>query len=100
VFDDCAKPKYKDDPRVYFVPGHPVLRDAMPALMSGLGVSAAGKAVMKLEEFERRTVHTLQYGSRRRRFATVAKPLLAASLALAGIVVLKTLIEGDHATNA
>ncbi|MBW3625265.1 MAG: DUF362 domain-containing protein, partial [Armatimonadetes bacterium] len=37
VFDEAAKPRYKNDPRVHFVPGHPVLRTAMPELMKGLG---------------------------------------------------------------
>ena len=50
---DMQFAKYKDDPRVYFVAGHPVLRDAMPQLMKGLGVEAPGKAVMKFEQFQR-----------------------------------------------
>ena len=45
VFDDAARPEYKNDPRVHFVPGHPVLRTAMPELMKGLGVEVPGKAV-------------------------------------------------------
>jgi hypothetical protein len=36
VFDDAAKPRYKNDPRVYFVPGHRVLQTAMPELFRGL----------------------------------------------------------------
>src|SRR5262249_16959962 len=47
VFDDAAKPRYRNDPRVHFVPGHPVLRTAMPELMKGLGVSEMGQAMMK-----------------------------------------------------
>jgi hypothetical protein len=54
VFDNAAKPEYKNDPRVYFVPSHPVLQTAMPELMKGLGVSWPGQAVMKWEQFERR----------------------------------------------
>jgi uncharacterized protein (DUF362 family) len=99
VFDDCAKPKYKLDRRVYFVPGHPVLRDAMPELMKGLGVAAAGKAMMKWEEFERRTMHTFRYGSRRRRARTVAKPVAAAGLALLGVAAINALLSsrgGNH----
>ena len=38
VVDDVAKPQYRDDPRVYFIPGHPVLANAMPQLFEGLGV--------------------------------------------------------------
>ena len=29
VFDDAARPEYRNDPRVHFVSGHPVLRKAM-----------------------------------------------------------------------
>lgn len=36
VFDDAARPEYKNDPRVFFVPGHPVLHTAMPELLRGL----------------------------------------------------------------
>jgi uncharacterized protein (DUF362 family) len=51
VIDDAAKPEYKNDPRVYFIPGHPVLRTAMPKLMGGLGVARAGKGIMKWQQF-------------------------------------------------
>ena len=36
VVDDAALPRYKNDPRVSFLPGHPVLRTAMPRLIKGL----------------------------------------------------------------
>jgi len=93
VFDDSAKPKYKNDPRVYFVPGHPVLRTAMPQLMKGLGVALPGKAMMKWEEFERATIHGLEYGSFRRKAATLAKPIAAAGLTAAGIAVASAIIK-------
>ena len=38
VFDDAAPDKYKSDPRVHFVPGHPVMETALPALMKALGI--------------------------------------------------------------
>jgi uncharacterized protein (DUF362 family) len=41
VFDDAALPKYKNDARVHFVPGHPVLDHATPELM---GILAAENA--------------------------------------------------------
>ena len=44
VFDDAALPEYRNDPRVYFVAATPVLRNAMPELMKGLGVELSGKA--------------------------------------------------------
>lgn len=91
VFDDAAKPEYKNDPRVHFVPGHPVLRDAMPELMKGLGVSLPGKTVMKFEEFQRRTMHGVQYGTPRRKVMTVARPLALAGLAVLGVAAITTL---------
>ena len=44
VFDDAARPEYKNDPRVHFVPGHPVLRTAMPELFKGTGRRAPRQA--------------------------------------------------------
>ena len=75
VFDDAAKPKYKTDPRVYFVPGHPVLRTAMPELMKGLGVSLPGNAVMKFQQFQRSFEHNVKYGTAKRKTITALKPL-------------------------
>jgi uncharacterized protein (DUF362 family) len=80
VFDDSAKPEYKNDPRVHFVPGHPVLRTAMPELMRGLGVRLPGQAVQRWQQFERRGMHELQYGSRFRQLRAVGGPLVIASL--------------------
>ena len=91
VFDDAALPKYKNDPRVYFVPGHPVLQTAMPELMKGLGVGHAGKAAMKWQEFERGTVHNLEYGTPLRKAITLAKPLVAAGVTLAAFLALTRL---------
>jgi len=100
VFDDAAKPKYKNDPRVYFVPGHPVLRDAMPELMKGLGVSAPGKAVMKWEQFERATMHKLEYSSRPRKLLAMLKVLgltgAGIAAAAASSALFKTLFR-EHA---
>ncbi|MCL4401140.1 MAG: DUF362 domain-containing protein, partial [Acidobacteria bacterium] len=53
VIDDAAKPEYKNDPRVYFIPGHPVLRTAMPELIKGLGARVSGKGFMKWQQFQR-----------------------------------------------
>jgi uncharacterized protein (DUF362 family) len=91
VFDDSAKPEYRNDPRVHFVPGHPVLRNAMPELMKGLGVNVAGQLAQRWQKFERRRMHELQYGSRARQLATVGRPLIAASLVAAAGVALGAL---------
>jgi len=85
VFDDSAKPLYKNDPRVHFVPGHPVLRTAMPELMRGLGVQLPGQAVQRWQQFERRGMHELQYGSRFRQLRAVGRPFVIAGLIAASL---------------
>jgi uncharacterized protein (DUF362 family) len=93
VFDDAAKPEYKNDPRVYFVPGHPVLRTAMPELMKALGAEKAGKAVMKWQQFERWGMHNVQYGSAKRRALTISKPVAAVLLGAVGLGVIGALLK-------
>ncbi|MFN2531799.1 MAG: DUF362 domain-containing protein [Pyrinomonadaceae bacterium] len=93
VFDDSAKPKYKDDPRVYFVSGHPVLQTAMPELMKGLGVSWPGKAVMKWGQFERRGMHNVEYGTMARKLITLAKPFVAVGAGVGGVLGLNAFIR-------
>jgi uncharacterized protein (DUF362 family) len=93
VFDDAAKPQYKDDPRVYFVPGHPVLQTAMPELMKGLGVNWPGQAMMRWEEFERRGMHELEYGTAARKIWAIGRPLVAASVLIAGAVGVTKLVR-------
>jgi uncharacterized protein (DUF362 family) len=91
VFDDAAKPKYKNDPRVYFVPGHPVLRTAMPELMKGMGVQVPGKTFLKSQQLQRWGMHAIQYSSARARIAAMAKPAAAAALGVAAAVGLSAL---------
>ena len=93
VFDDAAKPKYKSDPRVYFVPGHPVLQTAMPELMKGFGMNLPGQAVMKWEQFERWGKHNLTYGTSQRRIMTLAKPLLALGVAAGAVIGLRAFLK-------
>lgn len=96
VFDDSALPKYKNDKRVHFVAGHPVLRNAMPELFTGLGVSMPGRGMMKWAEFERWGMRNVEYGSQEHKAVTVAKPLVAAGLAIAGIVALKSVLTNAN----
>jgi uncharacterized protein (DUF362 family) len=93
VFDDAARPEYKNDPRVYFVGGHPVLRNALPELMKGLGVAEYFQAAMRWQQFERWGKHNLSYGSPRRRALTLAKPAGVAALALLGALGLRALLK-------
>src|SRR5215213_1732806 len=91
VFDDTAKPHYKQDPRVHFVPGHPVLRTAMPELLKGLGVRLPGAVAQRWQQFERRGMHELQYGSRSRQVRAVSRPFVLAGVVAAGAVALRAL---------
>ncbi|HYE71691.1 MAG TPA: hypothetical protein VEF04_00110, partial [Blastocatellia bacterium] len=93
VFDNSALPQYKHDPRVYFVPGHPVLRTAMPELLKGLGVSLSGNAMMKWQQFERWGMHNLEYGTNSRKAISIMKPILAAGLIVAGASLLPPVIK-------
>jgi uncharacterized protein (DUF362 family) len=99
VFDDTALPKYKRDPRVHFVGGSPVLRDAMPELQKGLGVQALGSTVMKVQQLQDWWMHTLQYGTPLRKAAAIAKPLGALALtfgaAYVGAQLIKKLTSSD-----
>jgi len=88
VFDDTALPRYKNDPRVYFVGGSPVLRSAMPELQKGLGVKTLGTTAMKLQELQRWWMHDLRYGTPMRKAAAIAKPLGAVAIAAAGAYAL------------
>jgi uncharacterized protein (DUF362 family) len=94
VFDDSAKPKYKNDPRVHFVPGHPVLRTAMPELLKGLGVKLPAELAQRWQQFERKGMHELQYGSRSRRVQAVGYPLALAGLVLGGALLARRLARG------
>lgn len=85
VFDDAAQEKYKNDSRVYFVKGHPVLQTALPELMKGLGITLPGNAMMKWQQFERWGMHNVKYGTPVRKALTIAKPIAAIGLIAAGI---------------
>jgi len=77
VFDDAALPKYKNDSRVHFVKGHPVLRTAMPQLMKGMGTYLPGQSIMQWQQFERWGMHNTRYGTTGHKVLSVAKPLAA-----------------------
>lgn len=94
VFDDHALPKYKNDPRVHFVGGHPVLRRAMPELMKQLGVGVEGKGIMKFQEFERYEMHSMRFGTREEKIRAIAEPAAAVGLALAALFTVAQLITG------
>ena len=83
VFDDSARPKYKDDPRAHFVGGHPVLRDAMTGLLEGFGWTGdiGGQMIMKYQQFQRQGQHDLEYGTPFRKAIALLKPISIALVA-------------------
>lgn len=93
VFDDAALPKYKNDPRVYLVPGHPVLQTAMPQLFKGLRVEYPGKGIMKWEQFRLHGMHSMEYATPARKAVTVLKPLAAFAAAAGGLIAVDSLIR-------
>ena len=42
VIDDAAPARYRLDPRVHFIPGHPALHNMLPELLKGLGLTVPG----------------------------------------------------------
>ena len=75
TLDDAARLEYKTDPRVYFVPGHPVLQTAMPELLRGLGLGRPGSIALQWQHFRRWGMHSLVYSSTHRKALTIAQPL-------------------------
>ena len=65
MFDDVALPRYMNNPRVHFVPGHLVLQNATPELMKGLGVHYPSKVAMRWGQFQRWGIRLLVYGNTR-----------------------------------
>jgi hypothetical protein len=52
--------------------------------MKGLGVNFLGNASMKWQQFERWGMHNVKYGTTVHKAATIAKPVAAIGLAVAG----------------
>ena len=88
VFDDAAKPEYRNHPRVYFVPGHPVLGAALPELVKGLGIPVDGKMMLSWRKAERRAIRSARPIANCRKMVTVAKPLAVAGATAALLIAL------------
>lgn len=85
VIDDAAPPRYRLDPRVHFLPGHPVLHTMLPGMLSGFGLSAPASFVRRGQELVRTGEGRLLYvplRTRLKEFTVVASTTLTiASLA-------------------
>ena len=64
----------------------------MPEWINGLGVSWPGRAVMEWEQFERRGMHNLKYGTTQRKVLTIGKPLVTAALVVGGLAALTRVV--------
>ncbi len=53
VIDDAAPERYKLDPRVHFIPGHPALHNMLPEILKGLGLSVPGEMSKRGAELAR-----------------------------------------------
>jgi len=88
VFDDAAKPEYRNHPQVHFVPGHPVLGAALPELVKGLGIRVEGRMMENWRRAERRAMRSARPFANRRKMVMVAKPLAVAGAAAALLIAL------------
>jgi hypothetical protein len=61
----------------------------MPELMKGLGVKLPGHLAQHWQQFERRGMHELQYGSTTRKVRAVTRPILAAALFVASVLAVR-----------
>lgn len=82
VIDDSAGARYRLDPRVHVIPGHPVLHNMLPALLRGLGLSAPGKLTQHAQRWTRLIESRLLYVPP----AETMKATARVGLALAGLV--------------
>jgi len=53
VIDDAAPARYRLDPRVHFLSGHPVLHTMLPGMLKGLGLTAPASLVRRGQELMR-----------------------------------------------
>jgi uncharacterized protein (DUF362 family) len=95
VFDDAARSEYKNDPRVFFVPGHPVLHTAVPQLMEGLRVRAGAGNGWRAGE---RRTKNLGHGQVRHALTTAAAPSALAAIAFGAMIGIRALAGKPRVT--
>ena len=49
VIDDAAPARYRLDPRVHVIPGHPALHNMLPELLRGLGLTVPGRLAQRAQ---------------------------------------------------
>lgn len=93
VFDDAAQPRYKTDPRVHFIPGHPVGNGATRQLREIL--LARNRKDTAEQEESGELVPQLVTVELRRQPVSATRPF-AVALACAGVGLALCLREGKH----
>jgi uncharacterized protein (DUF362 family) len=81
VIDDAAPARYRLDPRVHVIPGHPALHNMLPELLRGLGLTVPGRLTQRAQQWARLAESRLLYVPR----AQTMKDAARAALALAGL---------------
>lgn len=77
VIDDAASARYRRDPRVHFIPGHPALHNMLPEILKGLGLTLPGGLSMRSQELTRAIQARLLYVPRWQTVKQLALPALA-----------------------
>jgi uncharacterized protein (DUF362 family) len=93
VIDDVAPARYRLDPRVHVIPGHPALHNMLPELLRGLGLTVPGRVTQRAQQWMRVAESRLLYAPRVRTMKDAARASVAvgvvAALGLATIRFLR-----------
>jgi uncharacterized protein (DUF362 family) len=81
VIDDVAQARYRLDPRVHVIAGHPALHNMLPELLSGLGLTVPGRLTQRAQQWARLAESRLLYVPRARTVKDVGR----IGLAIAGL---------------
>jgi uncharacterized protein (DUF362 family) len=81
VIDDIAPARYRLDPRVHVIGGHPALHNMLPELLRGLGLTVPGRLTQRTQQWTRMAESRLLYVPP----AQTVKETARAMLMLAGI---------------
>lgn len=84
AIDDAVPARYRSDPRVHFLPGHPVLHTMLPGMLKGLGLTVPAAAVRRGQDWMRSSEASLLYVPR----AAVAQRAAGMMLAVATVACL------------
>jgi uncharacterized protein (DUF362 family) len=84
VIDDVAPARYRLDPRVHVIRGHPALHNMLPELLRGLGLTLPGRLTQRAQQWTRLVESRLLYVPRARSMRDAAR----AALVVGGIGVL------------